>query len=294
MCEKSLPYGKDGYDTDDEGWITSPIKIEQTTSNESNKKMLVLNQISSQSEKDSRNIKGKSNLQEMKSKKGSKNIKDKSNSQEMEKIIFEILLEVVPEMLPEIISEMLLEIISKVLPEVEIILEMLLEVIPEMLLEIIPEILPEVKVIPEMLLEIIPEVLPEIIPEMLPEIILEVLLEVPKNYSSSSFSSQLSSSPEPNVYLKYEDMDKSLRNALQLLDLNKTYQQQQTFVDYTVIPLVSKTINKRVFLVVDGVIKHIIYEQHRHQHEEYLNKKKGAKWVDAKARKKHSNSRLIE
>jgi hypothetical protein len=65
-------------------------------------------------------------------------------------------------------------------------------------------------------------------------------------------------------------------------------------VNQTIIPIIQKSVNKKVFPVVDGIIKHIIHERHRHQREEFLNKKRSDEWNDADKRRKHANSRRIE
>ena len=78
------------------------------------------------------------------------------------------------------------------------------------------------------------------------------------------------------------------------LDIKETYENQRQLVNQKIIPLIQKSINKRTFPVVDGIIKHIIHERHRHQREDFLNKKRSDEWNDADKRRKHANSRRVE
>ncbi|CAB4381256.1 unnamed protein product [Rhizophagus irregularis] len=50
-------------------------------------------------------------------------------------------------------------------------------------------------------------------------------------------------------------------------------------------------INKNIFSVSNGVIKHIVHERHRHQRELLLNSERDANWKDLEKRRKHANSR---
>ncbi|CAG8761158.1 12761_t:CDS:2, partial [Rhizophagus irregularis] len=63
------------------------------------------------------------------------------------------------------------------------------------------------------------------------------------------------------------------------LNIKKTFESQRKKVN-NIIPVVQKSINKKFFLVTDGVIKHVIHECHRHQWEELLNARRGANWVE--------------
>ncbi len=45
-----------------------------------------------------------------------------------------------------------------------------------------------------------------------------------------------------------------------------------------------------MFLVVDGIIRHIIHEWHRHQQEGFLLKNRNDEWIDAEQKRKHANS----
>ena len=78
------------------------------------------------------------------------------------------------------------------------------------------------------------------------------------------------------------------------LDVKETYESQRKLVNQKLIPLIQKSINKQTFPVVDGVIKYIIHERHRHQREDFLNKKRSDDWNDADMRRKHTNSRRAE
>lgn len=44
------------------------------------------------------------------------------------------------------------------------------------------------------------------------------------------------------------------------LVIEETFENQRKLVNQKIIPLIQKSINKQTFLVVDGIIKHIIYE----------------------------------
>ena len=78
------------------------------------------------------------------------------------------------------------------------------------------------------------------------------------------------------------------------LDLNRTFENQRESVNKSIIPVIQKSINKKTFPVTDGIIKHIIHEQHRHQRETFLNKKKSDNWNDIEKRRKHANSRRTD
>jgi hypothetical protein len=58
------------------------------------------------------------------------------------------------------------------------------------------------------------------------------------------------------------------------LNIRKTFKSQQKLVHNNIIPVIQKLINKKIFLVTDGVIKHVVYERHRYQREELLNNQK--------------------
>jgi hypothetical protein len=78
------------------------------------------------------------------------------------------------------------------------------------------------------------------------------------------------------------------------LDISRTFEDQRVTVDKYIIPFIQKTINKKTFPVVDGVIKHIVHERHRHQREKFLNMNKSEDWNDNEKRRKHANSRRNE
>jgi hypothetical protein len=80
----------------------------------------------------------------------------------------------------------------------------------------------------------------------------------------------------------------------QHLDVNKTFENQRKLVNNTLIPVIQKSLNKKTFPVTDGILKHIIYERHRHRRESFLSNQRGANWKDADMRRKHANSRRIE
>ncbi|PKY35700.1 hypothetical protein RhiirB3_456917 [Rhizophagus irregularis] len=110
----------------------------------------------------------------------------------------------------------------------------------------------------------------------------------PSSSSSSSLSSSPSPSPSPSPsssfsssnssFLHYVKMDRDLRTALRneiagimdqlledkALNTKKTFDSQRKLVQNNIIPVVQKTINKNIFSVSDGVIKHIVHERHRH------------------------------
>ncbi|CAG8452881.1 4168_t:CDS:2 [Funneliformis caledonium] len=108
--------------------------------------------------------------------------------------------------------------------------------------------------------------------------------------------------------IKEKDMNKKLRDALRneivgivkrllveyQLDINKTYENQKDIVNNHIISVIQKTINKKTFPVVDGVIKHIIHEQHHHKREYVLNQQRGTDWNDNERKRKHANSRHFE
>jgi len=75
------------------------------------------------------------------------------------------------------------------------------------------------------------------------------------------------------------------------LNTRKTFDSQRKLVQNNIIPVVQKTINKNIFSVSDGVIKHIVHERHRHQRELLLNSERDANWKDLEKRRKHANSR---
>ncbi len=80
----------------------------------------------------------------------------------------------------------------------------------------------------------------------------------------------------------------------QKLDITQTYESQKKIVNNYIVPIVQKTINKKAFLVSDGIIKHIIHEHHRHQQENNNNKRRGATWNDREQRRKHVNTRRTD
>ena len=75
------------------------------------------------------------------------------------------------------------------------------------------------------------------------------------------------------------------------LKLNKTFKSQRKYVNGHIIPIIQKSINKNIFQVDDGIIRHIIHERHRHQREELLNRTRSTDWNDKEKRRKHANSR---
>jgi hypothetical protein len=77
------------------------------------------------------------------------------------------------------------------------------------------------------------------------------------------------------------------------LDINRTFKNQRNTVNRYIIPVVQKAIKKK-FPVVDGIVKYIIHERHRHQREELLNQQRGADWNDTERRRRHANSRRSE
>ena len=74
------------------------------------------------------------------------------------------------------------------------------------------------------------------------------------------------------------------------LDISRTFESQRESVNSHIIPIIQKSINKKIFPVVDGIIKHIIHERHRHQREKTLNSERGTDWNDTEKRRKHANS----
>ena len=78
------------------------------------------------------------------------------------------------------------------------------------------------------------------------------------------------------------------------LDVSRTFESQRDTVNNHIILMVKKTINKATFPVVDGIIRHIIHERHRHQREDFLNKDKGDEWNNKEKRRKHATSRRTE
>ena len=77
-------------------------------------------------------------------------------------------------------------------------------------------------------------------------------------------------------------------------DISVTFEDQRKLIVQKIVPIVKKSINKQTFPVVDGIIKHIIHERHRHQREVFLNKQRDDEWNDAEKRRKHANSRRNE
>ena len=75
----------------------------------------------------------------------------------------------------------------------------------------------------------------------------------------------------------------------QKLDITQTYESQKKIVNNHIVPIIQKTINKKMFLVSDGIIKHIIHKCHQHQWENNSNKSRGAIWNDREQRQKHAN-----
>ena len=73
-------------------------------------------------------------------------------------------------------------------------------------------------------------------------------------------------------------MDRLLKERK--LDLNKTFESQRESVNRLIIPIIQKSIDRNIFPVDDGIIRHIIHERHRHQREELLNRAKSIKWND--------------
>jgi hypothetical protein len=78
------------------------------------------------------------------------------------------------------------------------------------------------------------------------------------------------------------------------LNINKTFENQQKYINGHIIPIIQKSINKDIFPVDDGIIRHIIYEQHHHQREELLNRTRSETWLDIKKRWRHANSRCSD
>jgi hypothetical protein len=75
------------------------------------------------------------------------------------------------------------------------------------------------------------------------------------------------------------------------LNIGKTFRSQQKLVHNNIIPVIQKSINKKIFPVTDGVIKHVVHERHRHQREELLNNQRSTSWKNIEKRRKHANSR---
>ena len=46
------------------------------------------------------------------------------------------------------------------------------------------------------------------------------------------------------------------------LDISRTFESQRESVNSHIIPIIQKSINKKIFPVVDDIIKHIIHERH--------------------------------
>ena len=59
------------------------------------------------------------------------------------------------------------------------------------------------------------------------------------------------------------------------LDISRTFESQRESVNSHIIPIIQKSINKKIFPVVDGIIKHIIHERHRHQRKKPLTAREG-------------------
>ncbi|UZO25240.1 uncharacterized protein OCT59_017515 [Rhizophagus irregularis] len=128
----------------------------------------------------------------------------------------------------------------------------------------------------------------------------------PPPSSSSSSSSSPSPSPSPSLspsssfsssnssFLHYEEIDRDLRTALRneiarimdrlledkALNTRKTFDSQRKLVQNNIISVVQKMINKNIFSVSDGVIKHIVHKRHHHQRELLLNSERDANWKD--------------
>ena len=66
------------------------------------------------------------------------------------------------------------------------------------------------------------------------------------------------------------------------LDISRTFKSQRESVNSHIILIIQKSINKKIFPVVDGIIKHIIHERHRYQREKTLNSERGTDWNDTK------------
>ena len=64
------------------------------------------------------------------------------------------------------------------------------------------------------------------------------------------------------------------------LDISRTFESQRESVNSHIIPIIQKSINKKIFSVVDSIIKHIIHERHRHQREKTFNSKRETEWND--------------
>ena len=78
------------------------------------------------------------------------------------------------------------------------------------------------------------------------------------------------------------------------LDVNETFESQRESVNKHIIPVIKNSIDKKTFPIVDSIIRHIIHERHRHQREDFLNKKRSDDWNDSEKRRKHANSRRTE
>jgi hypothetical protein len=74
------------------------------------------------------------------------------------------------------------------------------------------------------------------------------------------------------------------------LNIEKTFRSQQKLVHNNIIPVIQKLINKKIFSVTDGIIKHVVYKRHHHQREELLNHQRSTSWKNIKKRRKHANS----
>ena len=74
------------------------------------------------------------------------------------------------------------------------------------------------------------------------------------------------------------------------LKVEKTFESQRESANKYIIPVIQKSLNKKVFPVADSVIKHIIHERHRHQRERFLRESRSSEWNDYENRRKHANS----
>ena len=74
------------------------------------------------------------------------------------------------------------------------------------------------------------------------------------------------------------------------LDISRTFESQRESVNSHIILIIQKLINKKIFPVIDGIIKHIIHEHHWHQREKNLNNKRRTDWNDTKKWRKYANS----
>jgi hypothetical protein len=75
------------------------------------------------------------------------------------------------------------------------------------------------------------------------------------------------------------------------LNIGKTFRSQQKLVHNNIIPVIQKSINKKIFPMTNGIIKYVVHERHRYQREELLNNQRSTSWKNIEKRKKHANSR---